>query len=58
MSNESRIKHVLISRFTIRPPVENDPRLLSSRTKALIIVILAMCAASSGFSSTIYFPGI
>ncbi|KAG2219778.1 hypothetical protein INT45_008869 [Circinella minor] len=58
MSNQSPIKHVVISRFTIRPPVENDPRLLSSRTKALIIVILAMCAASSGFSSTIYFPGI
>ncbi|KAI8136917.1 major facilitator superfamily domain-containing protein [Fennellomyces sp. T-0311] len=54
----SAIKRVLISRLSVRPPVNEDPRLLSSRMKGLILVIMAMCAASSGFSSTIYFPGI
>ncbi|KAI9488784.1 major facilitator superfamily domain-containing protein [Zychaea mexicana] len=58
MAYHSRLKHVLISRLSIRPPVDEDPRLLSSRVKAIVLVILAMCAASSGFSSTIYFPGI
>ncbi|KAI9316277.1 major facilitator superfamily domain-containing protein [Dichotomocladium elegans] len=45
-------------RFLIKPPVEDDPRLLSTRTKGYILVILCLCAASPGFSSTIYFPGI
>ncbi|KAG2219786.1 hypothetical protein INT45_008877 [Circinella minor] len=54
----SQLKQLFKSRLSIRPPVDGDPRLFSSRTKYLVIVILAMCAASSGFSSTIYFPGI
>ena len=57
MSSSPALKQLFKRRFSIRPPVDDDPRLLQSQTKGLIIVILAMCAASSGFSSTIYFPG-
>ncbi|KAL0074901.1 major facilitator superfamily domain-containing protein [Phycomyces blakesleeanus] len=52
------IKHALQSRLLWKPPVEGDPRLLSPRTKGIIIFCLAICASTSGFSSTIYFPGL
>ncbi|KAI9027644.1 major facilitator superfamily domain-containing protein [Phycomyces nitens] len=52
------IKHALQSRLSWKPPVEGDPRLLGSKTKGIIIFCLAICASTSGFSSTIYFPGL
>ncbi len=45
------------SRLSLKPPVLTDPRLLSSTTKGLILLGLGLCASTSGFSSTIYFPG-
>ncbi|CEG66357.1 hypothetical protein RMATCC62417_02955 [Rhizopus microsporus] len=58
MSNESKIVKILKSRLLIKPPVDSDPRLLSSKTKGIILVALALCACTPGFSSTIYFPGL
>lgn len=55
--NESRLKRELKARFLIRPPVDEDPRLLRSSMKGFVLVVLALTAASAGFSSTIYFPG-
>ncbi|KAI7859172.1 major facilitator superfamily domain-containing protein [Circinella umbellata] len=46
------------SRLSIKPLVDEDPRLLRSSLKNITIVIVAMSAAMPGFSSTIYFPGI
>ncbi|KAG0167536.1 hypothetical protein DFQ28_008838 [Apophysomyces sp. BC1034] len=54
----SRIKHAFTSRLQLRPPVDDDPRQLSSGKKTLIIISIALCAGTSGFSSTIYFPGL
>ncbi|KAF7721352.1 hypothetical protein EC973_004833 [Apophysomyces ossiformis] len=54
----STLKKTILSRLLIRPPVEDDPRSLSSRKKAIILVCLGLVASISGFSSTIYFPGI
>lgn len=44
-------------RLLLRPPVDENPRLLGAETKGLILVALALCASSTGFSSTSYFPG-
>lgn len=57
VSNESRLKREIRARFLIRPPVDKDPRLLSTSMKGFILVVLALTATSAGFSSTIYFPG-
>lgn len=54
---KSRLRCIVESRLLIRPPVDEDPRLLSTRMKSIILVALALCAGSAGFSSTIYFPG-
>jgi hypothetical protein len=58
MSEESKAKSVLKSRFLFKPPVLSDPRLLPTLTKGLILTGLGLCASTSGFSSTIYFPGM
>lgn len=58
MSEESKFKKVLKSRLLLNPPVLSDPRLLPTMTKGLILAGLGLCASTSGFSSTIYFPGI
>lgn len=55
--HESRLKREIRARFLIRPPVDKDPRLLSTSMKGFILVVLALTATSAGFSSTIYFPG-
>ncbi|RCH83713.1 hypothetical protein CU098_007768, partial [Rhizopus stolonifer] len=44
--------------LSLKPPVDSDPRLLSNKTKAVIIFCLGLCASTPGFASTIYFPGI
>ncbi|KAG0169424.1 hypothetical protein DFQ28_003683 [Apophysomyces sp. BC1034] len=54
----SSIKSSILSRLVLRPPVEEDPRLLSSKQKTIILLCLALVASTPGFSSTIYFPGI
>ncbi|RCI05113.1 hypothetical protein CU098_009016 [Rhizopus stolonifer] len=51
-------KTILKSRLLIKPPVESDPRLLSNKAKGFVLVCLALCASTPGFSSTIYFPGL
>ncbi|KAI9023811.1 major facilitator superfamily domain-containing protein [Phycomyces nitens] len=51
-------KHYFLSRFLISPPVENDPRSLSSRKKSTILFCLAILVSTGGFSSTIYFPAL
>ncbi|KAI8078881.1 major facilitator superfamily domain-containing protein [Halteromyces radiatus] len=51
-------KHLLKSRLLLKPPVDDDPRLLPGRTKNVILGLLALCACTPGFSSTIYFPGL
>ncbi|KAI8087316.1 major facilitator superfamily domain-containing protein [Thamnidium elegans] len=58
MTEEPKWKRVLKSRLLLKPPVLSDPRLLKTGTKAIIITSLALCACTSGFSSTIYFPGL
>lgn len=55
--SEPKWKRALKSRLLLKPPVDEDPRLFSSRTKGIILVCLGLCAATPGFSSTIYFPG-
>ncbi|KAI9492898.1 major facilitator superfamily domain-containing protein [Zychaea mexicana] len=57
-NKDSRFVRLLKSRLLIRPPVDDDPRLLRPSLKNITIVIVAMSAAMPGFSSTIYFPGI
>lgn len=57
-SKIQRIKNGLKSRFLLQPPVEEDPRLLPNKKKNIIVIILALCACTPGFSSTIYFPGL
>lgn len=54
---EPKWKRYLKSRMALRPPVDEDPRLLSDRMKSVILGLLALCACTPGFSSTIYFPG-
>lgn len=44
-------------KLMISPPVEEDPRLLNNRQKAIVLIGIALCAGTPGFSSTIYFPG-
>ncbi|ORZ08157.1 major facilitator superfamily domain-containing protein [Absidia repens] len=46
------------SRLPLKPAVDEDPRLLSNRTKGVILGLLGLCACTPGFSSTIYFPGL
>lgn len=55
---KSRFRRIVESRLLIRPPIDEDPRLFSTGTKGIILVALALCASSAGFSSTIYFPGM
>jgi hypothetical protein len=58
MSTEiSNWKTTLKSKFAFKPPVNSDPRLLKRTTKGIILMSLGLCASTSGFSSTIYFPG-
>ncbi|CAO3632959.1 unnamed protein product [Cunninghamella echinulata] len=57
-SKIEQIKKGIKSRLLLQSTVEEDPRLLSDRTKNKIIIILALCACTPGFSSTIYFPGL
>ncbi|KAF7730445.1 hypothetical protein EC973_002252 [Apophysomyces ossiformis] len=57
-ANESRIKQMFVSRLQLRPPVDDDPRQFSRGKKALILSSIALCAGTSGFASTIYFPGL
>ncbi|KAG2215341.1 hypothetical protein INT46_011711, partial [Mucor plumbeus] len=40
------------------PPVTQDPRTFSRKTKGIILMCIGLCASTSGFSSTIYFPGL
>lgn len=58
MAEEKAWKAMLKSRLLPRPPVLSDPRLLKTGSKAIILICLGLCASTSGFSSTIYFPGI
>ncbi|KAG1474797.1 hypothetical protein G6F56_000132 [Rhizopus delemar] len=58
MSNESSFKKKFKSRLLFKPPVDSDPRLLSTRTKGIVLLCIGLCACTSGFSSTIYFPGL
>lgn len=57
MSDEPKWKRVLKSRLLFKPPVLSDPRLLKTSTKSIILLCIALCGSTSGFSSTIYFPG-
>lgn len=47
----------LKSKLSFRPPVTQDPRTFSRTTKGIILMCIGLCASTSGFSSTIYFPG-
>lgn len=58
MSEKSTIKALLKSKLYFRPPVTQDPRTFSRTTKGIILMCIGLCASTSGFSSTIYFPGI
>ncbi|CAO3599341.1 unnamed protein product [Absidia cylindrospora] len=51
-------KRFVRSRLPLKPAVDQDPRLLSTRTKGVILGLLGLCACTPGFSSTIYFPGL
>lgn len=58
MSTEiSSWKSTLKSKLSVKPPVNSDPRFLKRTTKGIILLCLALCASTAGFSSTIYFPG-
>ncbi|KAI9279663.1 major facilitator superfamily domain-containing protein [Sporodiniella umbellata] len=58
MSNELKQGKLLKSKWMIKPPVDSDPRLLSDLRKNVILLSISLCASTSGFSSTIYFPGL
>lgn len=58
MSSNSKVKAVLKSRLLLKPPVDTDPRLHTTKRRGVILFCLALCACTPGFSSTIYFPGI
>ncbi|KAI7902729.1 major facilitator superfamily domain-containing protein [Cokeromyces recurvatus] len=55
---EAKWKSVIKSRLLIKPPVDSDPRNLSRTMKGIMLVGISLCASTSGFSSTIYFPGL
>lgn len=57
MTEEANWKRLLKSRLLFRPPVLSDPRLLKRGSKAIVLICIGLCASTSGFSSTIYFPG-
>ncbi|CAO3667687.1 unnamed protein product [Rhizopus stolonifer] len=58
MSSNSKVKTVLKSKILLKPPVDTDPRLHTTRRRGVILFCLALCACTPGFSSTIYFPGL
>ncbi|KAI9485706.1 MAG: major facilitator superfamily domain-containing protein [Benjaminiella poitrasii] len=55
---ESKWKKAILSKLSIKPSVDSDPRYLSRTMKAVMLASIALCASTSGFSSTIYFPGL
>lgn len=57
MTEEANWKRALKARLLLRPPVLADPRLLKRSSKAIVLLCIGLCASTSGFSSTIYFPG-
>ncbi|KAI9261098.1 major facilitator superfamily domain-containing protein [Sporodiniella umbellata] len=54
----TRIKEFFKNKIAIKPPVNQDPRLLSPFTKGTILVCLSFGSSLSGFCSTVYFPAI
>ncbi|EPB90787.1 hypothetical protein HMPREF1544_02365 [Mucor circinelloides 1006PhL] len=58
MSEKSTIKSLLKSKLSFKPPVTQDPRTFKRTTKGIILMCIGLCASTSGFSSTIYFPGL
>ncbi|KAI8136916.1 major facilitator superfamily domain-containing protein [Fennellomyces sp. T-0311] len=44
--------------MALRPPVNEDPRLLSVRHKGIILLCVGLSVSTSSITSTIYFPGI
>ncbi|KAK4518156.1 uncharacterized protein ATC70_001507 [Mucor velutinosus] len=58
VEKKSTIKSILKSKLSFKPPVTQDPRTFSRTTKGIILMCIGLCASTSGFSSTIYFPGL
>ncbi|KAL9557103.1 hypothetical protein MBANPS3_001560 [Mucor bainieri] len=52
------MRSILGSKLSFKPPVTQDPRTFSRTTKGIILMCIGLCASTSGFSSTIYFPGL
>ncbi|CAO3685069.1 unnamed protein product [Rhizopus stolonifer] len=57
-SNRSTVWTFIKKRMAFKPPVTQDPRLLSSLQKGLILACLSLGSSLSGFCSTVYFPAI
>ncbi|KAI8641512.1 major facilitator superfamily domain-containing protein [Parasitella parasitica] len=58
MSEKSNMRALLKSKLYFRPPVTQDPRTFGQRAKAIVLICIGLCASTSGFASTIYFPGL
>ncbi|CEP14526.1 hypothetical protein [Parasitella parasitica] len=58
MSEKTSIKTLLKAKLYFRPPVTQDPRTFGRTTKAIVLICIGLCASTSGFASTIYFPGL
>ncbi|KAI7869718.1 major facilitator superfamily domain-containing protein [Spinellus fusiger] len=54
----SYLIHELIAYPVFKPLVENDPYTLKPRKKSIILICICLAASVSGFTSTIYFPGL
>ncbi|KAI7872314.1 major facilitator superfamily domain-containing protein [Spinellus fusiger] len=57
-SSLARLSAVAQKRISIRPPVNNDPRLYSKGKKRWILACLALGSSLNGLCSTIYFPAL
>ncbi|CAO3630987.1 unnamed protein product [Mucor fragilis] len=55
---KSSMTSKLKAKLSFKPPVTQDPRTFSRTTKGIVLMCIGLCASTSGFSSTIYFPGL
>lgn len=53
----TKLKTYFKQKCMFAPLVDADPRLLPPRVKTGIVACVALVACTTGFASTIYFPG-